>query len=59
MRSSVVEQLDRLAKTVERLGKMEVVRDVLEWAVAHKEQIPQPAIDDLLAITDKHKNAAP
>ena len=45
------EQLDRLCETASRAGELDLLRDVLEWALRWANHIPREAKKELADIT--------
>lgn len=52
-----MEPLDNLVKNVEHVGRLNVIKPVLEWALKHHAVIPQFATDELVALTDELRRA--
>lgn len=53
-----MEPLDKLVKNVEHVGRLNVIKPVLEWALKHHDVIPQYAINELTKLTDELRNAS-
>ena len=54
-----MEHNDTVAILASQLGRLEVVKAVLQWAVDNHSQIPQPVVDKLTNLLDTFRATTP
>ena len=50
---------EKLNQQNQEIGRLTVIREVLQWALTWKDRIPQPVLDELITLTERLRHAPP